>query len=96
MDIEHGPDVGFIPATNSDAIDTSPNSTSVNCQLPSLLFLHFQNELNQFENELMNVRKTNLHTSTTVNQIAIEMTKCRLCNEQRKRPPKCLKIVGKE
>jgi hypothetical protein len=30
MDIEHGPDVGFIPATNSsDAIDTSPNSTTV-------------------------------------------------------------------
>jgi hypothetical protein len=34
MDIEHGPDVGFIPATNSsDAIDTSPNSTSVNYRL---------------------------------------------------------------
>jgi hypothetical protein len=53
MDIEHGPDVGFIPATNSsDAIDTSPNSTSVNYRL-------WFSYTNQFETELMNVRKTN-------------------------------------
>lgn len=65
MDIQHGPDVGFIPAANSDAIDTSPNSTSVNYRLWLVIFSY----TNQLETELTSARQTKLHTCTTVNQI---------------------------